>query len=69
MKVRSDFKTEKAWQAHQDAQLKHWADTQKEHDDAQADLATRRENDAHYQARQRRDGYWVKWYMKNVNGR
>ena len=67
MKLRCDFKTEKAYLKYLDAQLKYWADTQKEHDEAQADLARRRENDHHYQARDRRDGYWVKWYMKNVN--
>ena len=69
MKVRSDFKTEKAWQAYQDAQLKHWVDTQKEHDAAQSDLARRRELDNHYQAVERRNDEWFRWYMKNVNGK
>jgi hypothetical protein len=69
MKLRCDFKTEKAYLKYLDAQLKYWADTQKEHDEAQADLARRRELDNHYQAVERRNDDWFRWYMKNVNGK
>jgi hypothetical protein len=52
-----------------DAQLAHWAATDKQHTAQLKHTEYVRANDPLYQAEERRTDAWFKWYMENVNGR
>ncbi len=52
-----------------DAQLAHWASTDRQHTAHQKHTESIRANDPLCQAEERRTDAWFKWYMENVNGR